>query len=91
MLATLFRAVLLVAALVLPSGCAGSVESWIVQTRNHQGDLALSHGNLPEAALAYRLALQVNPRSPHARQGAIAVQLALAQSAYRAGKLDAAV
>ena len=29
------------------TGCATSVAQWIVRTRNHQGDIALAHGNFP--------------------------------------------
>jgi tetratricopeptide (TPR) repeat protein len=80
----------IVASAVLP-GCAGSVEAWIVRTRDHQGDRALEAKNLKDAALAYRLALAVNPNDPHARQGAVSVQLTLAEEAYRTGKLEDAI
>jgi len=84
----------LAAAVVLAAfaltGCAGSVESWIVRTRNNQGDRALGIGNLKEAALAYRLALEVDPKDAHARAGAVSVDLALASIAYRNGKLEEA-
>lgn len=73
------------------TGCAGTVESWIVRTRDHQGDRALEAGNLKDAALAYRLALDVNPHDAHARAGAISVQLELAEDAYRNGKLEEAI
>jgi tetratricopeptide (TPR) repeat protein len=79
-----------VAVLAL-SGCAGSVESWIVRTRDHQGDRALEARNFKDAALAYRLALDINPQDAHARAGAISVQLTLAESAYRTGKLEEAI
>ena len=79
-----------VAAMTLP-GCAGSVESWIVRTRDHQGDRALEARNLKDAALAYRLALDINPQDAHARAGAISVQLTLAEDAYRLGKLEEAI
>lgn len=84
-----FSVALLLAALLLTqTGCAGSVESWIVRTRDNQGDRALRNGNLREAALAYGLALEVDPGDPHARTGAVSVQLALAETAYRNGKLE---
>ena len=64
------RAVLLAVLLVAQTGCARGVESWIVRTRDNQGDRALRNGNIQEAALAYRLALQVNPLDRHTRAAA---------------------
>jgi tetratricopeptide (TPR) repeat protein len=78
-------------ACIMLTGCVGNVESWIVRTRDHQGDRALAAHNLKDAALAYRLALQVNPRDAHARAGAVSVQLALAEISYRNGRLDEAI
>ena len=46
----------------LLTGCAGSIERWIVNTRVHQGDVALERGNARDAELAYRLALRVDPK-----------------------------
>ncbi len=91
MLKKLVFALLPAIATVFLSGCAGSVESWIVRTRDHQGDRALEARNLKDASLAYRLALDINPQDAHARAGAIAVQLALAEDAYRLGKLEEAI
>lgn len=73
------------------TGCAGTVESWIVRTRDNQGDRALESHNLRDAALAYRLALDVNPKDPHARAGAVNVQLELAAQSYRSGRLPDAL
>ena len=74
-----FLGAFVLAALVLSqAGCARGVESWVVRTRNNQGDRALNAGNLNEAALAYRLALQVSPLDEHARTGLVSVQLNLA-------------
>ena len=78
-------------AVIALSGCAGSIESWIVRTRDHQGDRALAGGNIKDAALAYRLALDIDPNDAHARAGAISVQLQLAEEAYRNGKLEEAI
>lgn len=78
---------LLALCLLSTAGCAGAVESWIVRTRDNQGDRALSMHNLKDAALAYRLALEVDPKDPHARAGAVSVQLELAEQAYRGGRL----
>jgi tetratricopeptide (TPR) repeat protein len=86
-----FAALLLGCVVLAQTGCAGAVESWIVRTRDNQGDRALRQGNLKEAALAYRLALEVNPQDPHARTGSVSVRLALAEIAYRNGKLEDAL
>ena len=55
------RAFCLALLLVPLTGCAGGVSDFIVQQRNSQGDKALNRGNLSDAQLAYRLALQVSP------------------------------
>lgn len=82
---------LLTLGTVAMTGCARTVESWIVRTRDNQGDRALKEHNLKDAALAYRLALAVNPKDPHARAGAVDVQLELATQAYRSGRLQDAL
>jgi tetratricopeptide (TPR) repeat protein len=91
MIRKLVLALVPVLAGVMLSGCAGSVEQWIVRTRDHQGDRALASRNFKDAALAYRLALDINPQDAHARAGAISVQLTLAEAAYRTGKLEDAL
>ena len=73
------------------SGCAGGIAQFIVATRNHQGDLAFEHKNPEEAALAYKLALRVDPANEHSRAGLAAVQLQLAARAYVASKFDDAL
>lgn len=80
--------VLLAAAL---NGCAGPVERWIVDTRIRQGDAALAQGSLSEAELAYRLALKVDPTDPRARAGFSSVATDIADTQYKAGKLDDAL
>src|ERR1700694_5158006 len=95
---------LLLAALLIASapltGCASSISSWIVETRNHQGDVALTRARmsnpispayLEEASKAYTLALRVDPKDEHARSGAVAVQLENAAQDYRASKFDDAL
>jgi tetratricopeptide (TPR) repeat protein len=73
------------------SGCAGSIERWIVNTRVHQGDVALARGNARDAALAYRLALRVDPADAQARSGYVEAAAALAQLEYTKGSFDDAV
>jgi len=73
------------------SGCAGGISNGIVDTRNHQGDLAIDNGNYTEAARAYRLALQLAPDDEHARAGLASVQLKIADQLYQNSKFDEAV
>jgi tetratricopeptide (TPR) repeat protein len=72
-------------------GCAGTVESWIVNTRVNQGDVALERGSLHDAETAYRLALRVNPHNQRARAGYSQVSIAIAQVDYRKGDFDDAL
>lgn len=81
----------LFAGLLSLSGCAGSVEHWIVDTRVHQGDVALERGSLHEAQTAYRLALRVNPKDVRAREGFSSVSADIAEADYRKGDFDDAV
>ena len=73
------------------SGCATSVAHWIVAERNRQGDLALDHKNFPDASVAYQLALRVEPKNAHARDGLILVQLRLAQTFFAASEFEKAI
>jgi len=84
-------AVLAVVVALTTGGCAGSLERYIVATRNHQGDLAFEHQNPTDAALAYRLALRVDPDNQHARSGLAAVQLQSAAQDFVATKFDDAL
>lgn len=77
------RLLLLAVLLGATAGCASGVERWIVNTRVHQGDIALQRGSLHEAERAYRLALRVNPHDPRARAGFSKVSAAIAQVDYR--------
>ncbi|GAC1442992.1 MAG: hypothetical protein NVS2B8_04630 [Vulcanimicrobiaceae bacterium] len=70
------------------AGCANGISDFIVATRNHQGDVALSTKNLPDAATAYRLALRLAPANTHARAGLASVQLQLAAQDYTLSKFD---
>jgi tetratricopeptide (TPR) repeat protein len=78
-------------ALLLTTGCAPGIASWIVRERNHQGDVALARGNYPDASVAYQLALKVDPTSVHARTGLTTVQIRLAQTFFAASKFDDAL
>ncbi len=84
--------ILAVALAAFPlAGCAGSVEHWIVNTRVHQGDVAMDRGNVRDAELAYRLALRVDPKDPRARAGLVQASGALAQDLYTSGDFDDAL
>ena len=85
------RTLLVVLPLLLSTGCASSVAGWIVQTRNHQGDLALAHFNYADASVAYQLALKVDPKNAHARAGLVSVQIQIAQTAFAASHFDDAI
>jgi tetratricopeptide (TPR) repeat protein len=78
-------------AALLLTGCATDVAEWIAQTRNHQGDIALAHGNLPDASEAYDLALKVEPHDEHARTGFVSVQLSIAEDLFSKAKFDDAI
>ena len=72
-------------------GCAGPVQKWIVDTRVHQGEVALSRGNVADAELAYRLALKVDPKDARARAGFVEAASGLAQSLFTKGNFDDAI
>jgi predicted Zn-dependent protease len=87
-------AALILACAVLPlgtTGCAGTVAQWIVSERNHQGDVALAHKNFPDASVAYQLALKIDPKNQHARDGLTNVQIRLAQIFFAASKFGDAI
>jgi tetratricopeptide (TPR) repeat protein len=87
-----FRALALGVVLALAvGGCASGISDAIVTTRNHQGDLALANANYADAAVAYRLALQLSPHDEHARAGLAEVQLKLADQLYENSKFDEAL
>jgi tetratricopeptide (TPR) repeat protein len=81
----------LTSTLLLSTGCASGISAWIVQTRNHQGDVALGHGNSADASIAYQLALRVDPSNAHARAGLVGVQARIAQTLFTASRFDDAV
>jgi tetratricopeptide (TPR) repeat protein len=72
-------------------GCATGLSDAIVTTRNHQGDAALANQNYADAAVAYRLALQLSPNDEHARAGLAEVQLKIADQLYQNSKFDEAL
>jgi tetratricopeptide (TPR) repeat protein len=88
---SLLRALVCAALLAGMTGCATDITRWIAQTRNHQGDVALAHGNDLDAAEAYELALKVAPHDEHARAGFVSVQLRLAEKLFADGKFEGAI
>jgi tetratricopeptide (TPR) repeat protein len=85
------RTVLIAAMLLSFTGCAGSIERWIVNTRVHQGDVALARGEVRDAELAYRLALKVDPANARARAGYVQAAAGLAQAEYIKGSFEDAL
>ncbi|MBV8490156.1 MAG: tetratricopeptide repeat protein [Candidatus Eremiobacteraeota bacterium] len=81
----------LAAGLLATTGCAGSIERWIVNTRVHQGDVALDRGEVRDSLLAYGLALKVDARDPRARAGFVKAAAGLAQAEYSKGNFDDAL
>lgn len=87
----IFKPLVAAVAILALSGCAGGVERWIVNTRVHQGDVALARGNARDAELAYRLALRVDPKDDRARAGLVESAGELAQSLYTSGDFEDAL
>lgn len=85
------RALAAAVALLPATGCAADVARWIAQTRDHQGDVALTRQNDPDASQAYELALKVDPRNEHARTGFVTVQLRIARKLFVDSKFDDAI
>lgn len=83
--------VALAVMMLATTGCASSVSHWIVETRNHQGDVALQHQNYPDASIAYQLALRIDPKDAHARAGLVSVQVRIAQELFVGSRFDEAV
>lgn len=73
------------------SGCAGPIENWIVDTRIHQGEVALNNGNPADAVIAYSLALKVDPTNLDAQSGFVEASADEAQALYTHGHFDAAL
>ena len=87
----IFKIVAALFGVALLSGCAGSIERWIVNTRVHQGDVALARGNARDAELSYRLALRVDSKDARARAGFVEAAADLAQREYTKGSFDDAL
>jgi hypothetical protein len=85
------RALLCLAGAALLASCAGPIERWIVNTRVHQGDVALVRGDARDAALSYRLALRVDPSDEQARSGFVEAAVELARIEYTKGSFDDAL
>jgi tetratricopeptide (TPR) repeat protein len=86
-----FGSALALAAVLGCTGCAGPVTRWIVDTRVHQGDVALERGNAKDADLSYRLALRVDPTDERARAGIVQSAAALALEQFTKGAFDDAL
>ncbi len=86
-----FRLAAAALAVALLSGCAGSIERWIVNSRVHQGQVSLERGNVRDAVLSYRLALKVDPKNPKARAGFVTASADLAQALYANGDFEDAL
>jgi tetratricopeptide (TPR) repeat protein len=72
-------------------GCAAPIERWIVNTRVHQGDVALLQGSVRDAATSYRLALHVDPNDAPARAGFVRAAAELARLEFSRGSFDDAL
>ncbi len=83
--------VLVISLPIATGGCAHGIRDAIVATRNRQGDLAMANRNYNDAAVAYRLALQLSPQNEHARAGFADVQLRIADQLYQNSKFDEAL
>lgn len=88
---TFATAVLLGLGLVALTGCSGSIERWIVSTRDHQGDISLNNGNYADAVTAYELALRVDPQDERAQSGFVEAAADEAQAQYTHGHFDEAL
>lgn len=87
----IFKRIIVLGLVFALGGCAGPVERWVVNTRIHQGDVALDRGNLSDAALSYRLALSVDPKNERARSGYVEASAGLAQELYTKGDFEDAL
>jgi hypothetical protein len=83
-----YKLSLLCCGLLWLTGCASSIERWIVNTRVHQGDVSLARGDSRDAALGYRLALRVDPNDQQARAGYVQAAAQLARHEYTKGSFD---
>jgi tetratricopeptide (TPR) repeat protein len=87
----IFRTLALAVGIAAIAGCAGPIENWIVNTRIHQGEVSLDRGNLTDAELSYKLALNVDPRNERARAGYVLTSADLARAQYSKGDFEDAL
>ena len=87
----MIRLLSLVFSFALFSSCSGGIREYVVSQRNAQGDRAFLRNNFADAALAYRLALDMDANDQHARSGLASVQTQIAASDFRASKFDDAL
>jgi hypothetical protein len=83
-----YRFLPLACSVLLLTGCASSIQRWIVNTRVHQGDVSLARGDSRDAALGYKLALRIDPNDAQARAGYVQAAAQLARSEYLNGNFD---
>jgi tetratricopeptide (TPR) repeat protein len=86
-----FKSLITLVAAIELAGCAGPIERWIVNTRVHQGAVAMARGDARDAELSYQLALRVDPRNAQARSGYVDAAGALARLEYAKGNFDDAL
>jgi len=67
------------------------VQRWIVDTRVHQGDVALERGSAKDAELSFQLALRVDPTDERARAGIVQSSADLAQEQFTKGDFEDAL
>lgn len=73
------------------AGCGSTISHWIVDQRNHQGDIALVHRNDTDAAAAFQLALKIDPRNAHAKVGLVTAETRLATQLFALSRFEEAV
>ncbi len=70
------------------TACSHGLTGFIVDQRNHQGELALKAGNTKEAVLAYRLAISVDSQDSQARAGLAQAEIKMAEESFQLAKFD---
>lgn len=87
----IFKRISSLMLLVALASCAGPVEQWVVNTRVHQGQVALARGNVMDAQLSYSLALRIDPTDERARAGFVQTSAEFSQELYSKGDFEDAL